>query len=113
MAGASPVHAPPAAPDTQQVVLEEIVVTAQRRSESLQTVPIAVDALRADLLQTMGIRESKDLVNAAADLSMTKSLASPGVYLRVSAQGSLAWGRPRRSRFTLMTCIALRSRAAI
>jgi iron complex outermembrane receptor protein len=45
----------------QQTQLEEVVVTAQRRSESLQKVPISVDAITGTQLQTMGASSSEDL----------------------------------------------------
>ena len=41
--------------------LEEVVVTAQRRSQSLQDVPIAVTAVTAEKLEAAGIQSSADL----------------------------------------------------
>lgn len=41
--------------------LEEIVVTAQRRAENLQKVPIAVTALNSDQLKASGIANTRDL----------------------------------------------------
>ena len=41
--------------------IQEIVVTAQRRSESLQDVPIAVTAITASKLEGIGIQSSQDL----------------------------------------------------
>jgi iron complex outermembrane recepter protein len=48
--------------------LEEIVVTAQRRSENLQNVPVAVTAISAAQLEASGINTSQDL-----------SLVTPGL----------------------------------
>ena len=43
--------------------LEEIVVTAQKRSESLQDVPIAVTAFTGESMATLGITNASDLVD--------------------------------------------------
>ena len=55
--------------------LEEIVVTAQRRSESLQNVPIQVAAFGAAAIEAAGIRTTRDFValipNVALDESYT------------------------------------------
>ncbi|MBP6383109.1 MAG: hypothetical protein KA321_10475, partial [Pseudomonadales bacterium] len=44
-------HAQEAADDGRSAQLEEIVVTAQKREENLQAVPIAVTALGTDMLE--------------------------------------------------------------
>jgi iron complex outermembrane recepter protein len=41
--------------------LEEIVVTAQKRQENIQRVPIAITALSGETLQSQNIREASDL----------------------------------------------------
>ena len=46
-----------------QAALEEIVVTAQKRSESLQDVPIAVTAFTGESMETLGITNASDLVD--------------------------------------------------
>ncbi|HLS79928.1 MAG TPA: hypothetical protein VK025_00800 [Steroidobacter sp.] len=46
--------------------LEEIVVTAQKRSENLQDVPISMMALGADMLEQHGIISLGDVNNASA-----------------------------------------------
>ena len=45
----------------QGLVLEEVIVTAQKRSESLQDVPVAVNAFSADTIQEAGINNTADL----------------------------------------------------
>jgi iron complex outermembrane receptor protein len=57
--------------------LTEIVVTAQKREQSLQDVPIAVTALSSDTLQANRVTNVVDLSGLA-----------PGVTVRVSAGGS-------------------------
>lgn len=51
-----------AGPVAEPVVgLDEIVVTAQKRSENLQTVPIAITAMSGEALQSKGIENISDL----------------------------------------------------
>ena len=45
----------------QAAVLEEVIVTSQKRSENLQDVPIAVNAFTADMIQEMGITNAQEL----------------------------------------------------
>jgi len=52
----------------QQRGLQEIVVTAQRRAENLQDVPVAVTALSADDLATRGVDDALDLVRYVPNL---------------------------------------------
>ena len=44
-----------------QPVLEEIVVTAQKRPESLQDVPVAVTALNGEQLENFGVTDTQSL----------------------------------------------------
>jgi iron complex outermembrane recepter protein len=48
--------------------LEEITVTAQRREQSLQNVPIAVTALTADDVARLQIQDTMDLINQVPNL---------------------------------------------
>ena len=41
--------------------LEEVVVTAQKRAESLQDVPVAVSAFQSNQLENFGIEDTKSL----------------------------------------------------
>ncbi|MEH6588461.1 MAG: TonB-dependent receptor [Halioglobus sp.] len=54
----------------QSMALEEVIVTAQKRSESLQDVPVAVNAFTSDMIQEAGINNTADLA------TMTPSLHS-------------------------------------
>ncbi len=54
--------------------LEEVVVTAQRREQRLQDVPISVTALSADLLADNGVRNLEDLSGIAPSLYTTNSV---------------------------------------
>jgi len=56
--------------------LEEIVVTAQKRTENLQDVPIAISALSADKVDRLNIRDSRDLSGLAPNVTIVQSTTS-------------------------------------
>lgn len=83
--------APPAAIDPEQQAspqtasndgLADIIVTAQRRSESAQSVPIAVTALTGDQLNKLGLASSADLATAIPGLTISPNGARSPIYLR-------------------------------
>ena len=57
--------------------LQEIIVTAQKREQSMQDVPIAITALTGDALATNRVTTVSDLTGLA-----------PGVIVRTAAGGS-------------------------
>src|SRR5215471_6307681 len=59
-AGPSPTAAKAPA-ETERATLQEIVVTANRREESLSKVPISVSALTRDAMDDRGIKDFQDL----------------------------------------------------
>src|SRR3984893_12755960 len=61
--------------------LEDIVVTAQRRSESLQSVPISVTALDSSTIQSMGLTRLSDLAREVPGLNVVSS--GPGQNILV------------------------------
>ena len=64
-------------------VLEEVVVTAQKRSESLQDVPIAVVAYTGDGMKALGIDDATDLVNLTPGLqAKSQSGSNRNYFLR-------------------------------
>lgn len=69
--------------------LEEVLVTAQRRSERLQDVPVAVTAVTADQLQAVGVDSVLDLRVAAPSLNSTS--ASGYVANSIRGVGSLGF----------------------
>ena len=52
----------------QGTLLEEVIVTAQKREESLQDVPIAISALTGDQLNELGVATPNDLMNVFPNL---------------------------------------------
>ena len=53
--------------------LEEIIVTAQRREESIQDVPIAISAISAESLRQQGISSAFDLLGKVPSLTVTSA----------------------------------------
>ena len=53
--------AEPAATEAAATTIEDIVVTARRKEESLQNVPVAITALSGEQLEQKGLRSTEDL----------------------------------------------------
>jgi iron complex outermembrane receptor protein len=63
----------PAAAPAEDATLGEIVVTARRKSESLQNVPQSVAAVTADTLQKLNITQFTDVQTVVPGLSLSNS----------------------------------------
>lgn len=65
-------------------LLEEVVVTARKRQESLSDVPISVSAFSGAQLEALGVENSGDIALAIPNLSWNTEFgrASPQVYMR-------------------------------
>lgn len=83
---------PPTTEDTADSGLAEIIVTAQRRSQSLQDVPVAVSALSNTQLETAGIVSTDALQNVSPGLSITRQLAGAVPYIRGVGTQSVSAG---------------------
>ena len=62
----------PAAPAQEGMVLEEIIVTAQRREQSLQDVPVAVTAFTGEALELANVTEAAQYLNLTPNVSYTE-----------------------------------------
>src|SRR5271163_2109402 len=63
--------------------LAEVVVTAQRRTENAQTVPIAVSAISGDTLaQTFGLNNVETLQEAVPGLNISMDTSNTKIFLR-------------------------------
>jgi iron complex outermembrane recepter protein len=75
--------------------LETIVVTARRRSENLQEVPVAVTAITAEQLQTSAVRTLEDLTGFAPNIKVNAGRATNSTinaYIRGVGQNDPLWG---------------------
>lgn len=66
------------APATEEVSNEDIIVQARRRDESLQEVPLTVNAVSAETIQKLNLRDAKDLAAVVPGLQLTPGLAVTG-----------------------------------
>lgn len=64
---------PALAQDAGPTVVDEIIVTAQKREQSIQDVPIAVSAFSAERLEAMQIEGGSELMRAIPNVSFSKS----------------------------------------
>jgi outer membrane receptor protein involved in Fe transport len=71
-----------------QHTLEEIVVTAQKRAESLQDVPISVSAVGGEKLADAGIEKVADLTAYVPNLHMTETGISTQLRIRGIGSGN-------------------------
>lgn len=82
----------------EQEGLEEIVVTAERSSERLQNVPLAVTAITSQALDSSGVDSTMDLPSVVPGLVLTTNQTGMQPYLRgiggvgssVGVEGSVA-----------------------
>ena len=65
-------------------VLEVIEVTAQKRSESIQEVPISVQAVTGDMLENSEINDFEDIVHISPSVSLQDNLSpfQKSIYIR-------------------------------
>lgn len=60
--------------------VDEIIVTAQRRAQSLNSVPMSITAIGSDQLASQGINSTADLVKMVPGLTFTQSQVATPVY---------------------------------
>jgi iron complex outermembrane receptor protein len=63
---------------SETLSLEEVIVTARKRSESIQAVPVSVTALSAAELRNSSLRDLRDLQGFSPNLIVDKVTALPG-----------------------------------
>ncbi len=73
----------------QGPTIEEIVVTAQMREQSLQDVPVVVTSVNAQQLQDAGVRDIKDLTIVAPGLTVTSTSSSAITTARIRGIGTV------------------------
>lgn len=72
----------------KQPFLEEIIVTAQRRSESIQDVAIGMSAVTAQDLEKQGISDFSDLNKAVAGLHLEAEAGFASASIRIRGVGT-------------------------
>jgi iron complex outermembrane receptor protein len=75
----------------QNAVIEEVIVTAQKREQSLQDVPVTVSAFSGDFIQDAGVKDIRDLSGMTPGLSIkSRGETESAVFIR--GIGSVAPG---------------------
>jgi len=86
-----------AAPDTESEGIQEITVTAQRRTESIQDVPITIQAITGDQLKSLNVETFDDLLKYTPNVTYAGNNPGGGnIFLRGLSQG----GAPGQSQST-------------
>ena len=68
--------------------LEEVIVTAQKRAQSLQDVPISVSAMQGDKLQSAGIPNMQALSDYVPNLYIAAASVNTNIYMRGVGSGN-------------------------
>lgn len=75
-----------------QQAIEEIVVTAQKRSESVQRAPLAITAVSGDSLRSAGITSVDAVASSVPSLQLGQTYGSANVSLRGISLNAVNWG---------------------
>lgn len=69
-------------------VPEEVIVTAQKRSENIQTVPVSIVAFSAEDLRQLGMTEGFDLANQVPNMNIDAPVADSNVRYFIRGVGT-------------------------
>lgn len=75
------------APAGDEVMLEEVVVTAQKREESLADVPLSVEAVSGEKLQDAGVVRVEELKSYVPNLQMSETGIANNIFIRGIGSG--------------------------
>ncbi|MFV8819172.1 TonB-dependent receptor [Haliea sp. E17] len=87
LAGAAPAQAQSGA-----LALEEVVVTAQKREQNLQDVPVSVSAISAAMIEQAGIQTTEDMTRVAPSLTFTGNVDKQGQSFSLRGIGTNTFG---------------------
>ncbi len=85
----APAPAAPAGAPVAEHNVDEIIVTAQKRSNSLQNVPIVVTSVSHQLLQDTGVKDIKDLAVLTPGLLVTSTTNEGSTTARIRGVGTV------------------------
>ncbi|HEY7775048.1 MAG TPA: TonB-dependent receptor plug domain-containing protein, partial [Kineobactrum sp.] len=77
-----------AAPLSHAQLLEEVIVTAQKRAQSLQDVPISVSAIQGSKIQSAGIPNMQALSDYVPNLYIAAASVNTNIYMRGVGSGN-------------------------
>jgi iron complex outermembrane recepter protein len=70
--------------------LEEIIVTAQKRAQSLQDVPLSVNAVSGEMISDMNLTGLDDMASYVPNLTINQGTTSTNIYIRGFGSGANA-----------------------
>ena len=73
-----------------QVLLEEVVVTAQKRAQNLQDVPISVAAMSGEKITDTGITDLQEVTLYIPNVNINQGQAQPNLFIRGVGSGTNA-----------------------
>lgn len=76
-------------PQTNSNDVGDIIVTAQKREQSLQDVPIVVTVINQQQLEAAGVRDIKDLQTITPGLNVTSSTSPAQTSIRIRGVGTV------------------------
>ncbi len=85
----APAPQPTTTPQDAPNTIDQIVVTAQKRTQSLQDVPIVVTTISRQLLQDTGIKDIKDLALLTPGLVVTSTTSEASTTARIRGIGTV------------------------
>lgn len=74
---------------TANVAVGEVIVTAQKREQNVQQVPLAVLAIGAPALREAGVRDIKDVQVLAAGMTVTSTTSQASTTVRLRGIGTV------------------------
>ena len=77
------------ADNPSEPTLTEIIVTAQKREQNIQDVPVSVIAVSAQQLQDAGVKDIKDLQVLAPDVTVTSTTSENVTTARIRGVGTV------------------------
>ncbi len=76
-------------PEGPPTSVDEIIVTAQKREQSLQDVPIVVTSLSAESLENAGVKDIKDLQILTPGMTVTSTSSEASTTVRIRGVGTV------------------------
>ena len=70
-----------------EAMLEEVIVTARRREESLQTLPLSVAAITADAMQAQGVYNLMDMSDIVPNVALAEDVRANDTLLYIRGLG--------------------------
>ncbi|UVO51982.1 TonB-dependent receptor [Sphingomonas sp. SUN019] len=91
-AGSAQAQDAPPAPDATaaqatQIAPDDIIVTANRREQNLQSVGISISALTGEQMRALNVNTALDIANTSPNIEIIRSYAAPGFNTQITIRG--------------------------